>query len=371
MFPRHRRLTSRRASEVAIRQSDSGSKDVSAAEMIFATASTAAVLRFVVVAIVTIMAAINLPNPAAAQAAKQSEGERVYRIGFHLWKPGRIYDEALSGIEDGLKIAGIAYESVVVTSNQDESLAMENITALDASKLDVVFSLSSAGTQIIKKIGMHTPVIATVINHPVSLNISEDRNGSKVKLSGTSYYIDVKDQLRLYQQLFSGTRKIGMIYDVNNPAGYLAEEPFLRQACAELGLGFLSVGVDEVADLPEAVQHLLDAGTDLVVIPTNNLVYDNLTSVLPLTNRKRVPVVSMSKQGVENGALAALYADTYDLGRQAAELAVSILRGDVDAQEAGFQYARHPDIIINLTTAKALQYQFPADVLGKAAIVVR
>jgi hypothetical protein len=34
----------------------------------------------------------------------------------------------------------------------------------------------------------------------------------------------------------------------------------------------------------------------------------------------------MSKQGVENGALAALYADTYDLDRQAAELAARILR---------------------------------------------
>jgi ABC-type uncharacterized transport system substrate-binding protein len=79
----------------------------------------------------------------------------------------------------------------------------------------------------------------------------------------------------------------------------------------------------------------------------------------------------MSKQGVENGALAALYADTYDLGRQAAELAATILREDLDPREAGFQYARHPDIIINLTSAKALQYQFPPKVLGKAAIVIR
>jgi putative ABC transport system substrate-binding protein len=109
----------------------------------------------------------------------------------------------------------------------------------------------------------------------------------------------------------------------------------------------------------------------MIVIPTNNLVYDNLSPVVELANKNQVPVVSMSKQGVENGALAALYADTYDLGRQAAELAARILRGDVDPREAGFQYARHTDIIINLTSAKALHYQFPPNVLGRAAIIIR
>ena len=91
----------------------------------------------------------------------------------------------------------------------------------------------------------------------------------------------------------------------------------------------------------------------MIVIPTNNLIYENLGPVVEIATHDQVPVVSMSKQGVENGALAALYADTYDLGRQ------------------GFQYARHADIIINLTSAKALQYQFPPHVLGRAAIVIR
>jgi putative tryptophan/tyrosine transport system substrate-binding protein len=242
---------------------------------------------------------------------------------------------------------------------------------LDSMGLDVIYSLSSAGTQVAKKIGMNTPVIATVINHPVSLHIIEAHRDNNLKLSGTSYYIDAKEQLKLYRELFPGARKIGMIYDSKNPAGYLAEEPFLRKACATAGLDFASVGVEKANDLPQATQRLLQAGTTMIVIPTNNLIYDNLSAVVEITGRSRIPVVSMSKQGVENGALAALYADTYDLGRQAAELAARILSEDLDPREAGFQYARHPDIIINLTSAKALQYQFPPNVLGRAAIVIR
>ena len=318
----------------------------------------------------TLLAA-SLPAGAATEGEHQPRKERAYRIGFHFWKPGKIYDEAMSGIEDGLKIANVGYERTVIYSNQNEDLAEKNLKMLDAVGLDVIYSLSSAGTQVAKKIGMNTPVIATVINHPASLNISDARAGNDVKLSGTSYYIDVKEQLELYRELFPGARKIGMIYDSKNPAGYLAEEPFLRKACATAGIDFVSAGVDNASDLPQATRRLLEGGATMIVIPTNNLIYDNLSPVLEIATHSQVPVVSMSKQGVENGALAALYADTYDLGRQAAELAARILRGEVDPREAGFQYARRADIIINLTSAKALQYQFPPHVLGKAAIVIR
>ncbi|MGZ9190333.1 MAG: ABC transporter substrate-binding protein [Nitrospira sp.] len=332
---------------------------------------TVLISRLLCLVIVTVFLATTLPDRAQAEAGNQPRKERLYRIGFHLWKPGKIYDEAMSGIEDGLKIADIGYERVVLHSNQDEDLAKKNLRVLDSLGLNVIYSLSSAGTQVAKKIGMTTPVIATVINHPVSLHISDGQANGQVKLSGTSYYIDVQDQLKLYRDLFPGVRKVGMIYDSKNPAGYLAEEPFLRRACAAAGLDFTSVGVDKADDLPKATRSLLEAGTTMIVIPTNNLVYENLRPVLEITNRSQVPVVSMSKQGVENGALAALYADTYDLGRLAAELGARIARGDLDPREAGFHYARHPDIIINLTSAKALQYQFPPNVLEKAVIVIR
>jgi putative ABC transport system substrate-binding protein len=252
----------------------------------------------------------SLPSSAGAYEQKQPQQDRVHRIGFHIWKPGKIYDEAMAGIKDGLKIANIQYEPVVVESNQNEDLAIKNLRMLDGMKLDIIYSLSSAATQIVKNIGMATPVVATVINHPASLNISATDFGKEVKLSGTSYYIDVKKQLELYRDLFPRARKIGMIYDAKNPAGYLAEQPFLRDACAKMGLDFLSVGVNTSSELPGATQRLLDLGTDMLVIPTNNLIYDNLTAVLEITNLREIPVVSMSKQGVENGALAALYADT-------------------------------------------------------------
>jgi len=295
----------------------------------------------------------------------------VYRVGFHVWKPGKIYDEAMLGILDGLKLEGIAHEKVVVHSNRDEKLAVENFRKLDSMDLDLIYSLSSAGTKIARTMELRTPVVATVINHPVSLGIAGEGPREGSRLTGTSYYIDAEKQLEFYLRLYPSTETVGMIYDSNNPAGYLAEEPFMRSACERMGKRFVSIGVTQRSEIAEAALGLIKGGAQLIVIPTNRVLYSNLDAVLGVTHGHKVPVVSMNKQGVEYGALAALFADTYKLGRYTAPMAKKIMLGREDPFDIPFAYAPDPDIIINLKEAKALGYEFPPDILGMAAIILQ
>ena len=330
------------------------------------------VTDFLIVALSAAMiAAATLVPLAQATTSDQHIGDKVYRIGFHLWKPGKIYDEAMEGIKDGLEIAGIRYEEVILLSNKDKALAVENFLKLDAMELDLIYSLSSAGTKIAKKLKLRTPVIATVINHPASLGVAQESGDSDTKLTGTSYYIDANMQLDLYRTLFPQTASVGMIYDVKNPAGYLAEEPFMKKACDALGMGFHSVGINQKTELEAATKQLIAAGVDLIVVPTNRLVYGNLDVVLEITREHNVPVVSMNKQGVENGALAGLFADTYNLGRQTADMAKRILIDQSDPLEIEYEYISEPDVIVSLSSADHLNYEFPADVLSGATIVLQ
>lgn len=322
--------------------------------------------------VVGAMAAGGLTTASAAgDQLAQSSGEKVYRIGFHLWKPGKIYDEAMDGIRDGLELEGIRYEEVVLHSDRDKELAAVNLRKLDEMDLDVIYSLSSAGTKIAKRLQLKTPVIATVINHPASLGVGQDDAGSGTRLTGTSYYIDASKQLQLYRALFPKAAKVGMIFDKNNPAGALAEEPFMRKACESSGLAFVSVGITDKTELRAAAAQLVEAGVDMIVVPTNKLVYGNLQTVFEVTASHRVPVVSMNKQGVEAGALAALYGDTYNLGRQAATMAKQILTQGADTIEIAFQYIPDPDVILNLSSASQLDFEIPAEVLSSAAIVMQ
>lgn len=314
-------------------------------------------------------------NAAELQSQTAQSQQKIYRIGFHWWKPGKIYDEAMEGIKDGLELQGIRYEAVVVHSNRDKKRAVENLRRLDNMALDIIYSFSSAGTQIARNLSLKTPIIATVINHPASLGVKPGRMGKGSAVSGTSYYVDAQKQLELYLTLFqvrsNKKQKVGMIFDLNNPAGVLAEEPFMRKACNNKGIGFQSVAVENKSELHGAIKKLLNDGVTLVVVPTNRLVYGNLDRILSVTNPAGIPIVSMNKQGVENGALAALFADTYNLGRQTAQIADQILRNDADPAQIGFEFISNPNIIINLAAANALNYQFPPQILGDATIVLQ
>jgi len=305
-----------------------------------------------------------------ASATQTVETARTYRIGFHLWKPGKIYDEALQGIRDGLDLAGIKYEEVVVESQRSKELAQENLKKLDAMDLDIIYSLSSAGTKIAQRLALKTPVIATVINHPASLGVGNKSEGPGTVITGTSYYVDAKKQIALYRKLFPKIDKVAMILDANNPAGTLAEEPFMRSACEQLGIAFESVKVTDAAHLTSAAQKLVEAGAGLIVVPTNRLVYANLDAVLAVTNAASVPVVSMNKQGVENGALAALFADTYNLGRLTVEMVRRVVVDGEDAANVDYEFVTNPDIIVNVSSANAINFEFPPEVLGSATIVV-
>ena len=96
----------------------------------------------------------------ASTATAASTPEKVYKIGFHLWKPGKIYDEAMAGIRDGLKLNGIKYEEVLLQSKRDKKLAEENLKKLDTMGVDLIYSLSSAGTKIANRLGLAFNVTA-------------------------------------------------------------------------------------------------------------------------------------------------------------------------------------------------------------------
>ena len=175
----------------------------------------------------------------------------------------------------------------------------------------------------------------------------------------------------LYVKLFPKTKRVGMIYDQRNPAGALAEMPFMRKAVQGTGLKFFPVAVTKPDQLKAATRKLIAEKVDVIVIPTNRLVYANLKVVLDIAVPNGVAIVSMNKQGVENGAIAALFADTYNLGRQTAPIARRILKDKVKPSVIGFEYSSRPSIIINLQSAKRIGYRFPSSILGEAAIVIQ
>ncbi len=308
-------------------------------------------------------------NVQQGMAGTDAKGGKVYSIGFHFWKSGKIYDEAYQGIIDSLALEKINFQQVIINSGLDRKKARENLLAMDKMGLDCLVSMSSEGTQIVQDMHLKTPVIAAVVNHPFALGIVDEKSATK-NLTGLCYFINPEKQLQLFKKLFPAAKHIGMIYDQKNPAGFLAEEPLMAKACDKMDLRFSSVGIVGKSDIVDGAKALLEKKVDVIVVPTNLEVYGNLSLILDLVYGNKTPIVSLNKQGVDNGALAALFADNYKLGRMAGPMIAAILFGQKPPGEIPFAMVDSPDLIINLGAANRLDYEFPPDILVSASIVL-
>ncbi len=314
--------------------------------------------------------AVTANGTQSRQTSAAKQEQKKYIIGIHWWKPGEIYTETYQGLIDGLNLEKVDYRQLHFRARRNNKLAVNNFRKMDSSALDIIISLSSAGSRIAAQAGLKTPVVALAVSHPQSLGINNSGSNKGTRITGCSYYIDASRQLDFFLRLFPHLKRVGMIFDQHNPTGYLAEEPLLSSACAARRLEFFSSGITRPGELQAAARELLEQKqADIIVIPTNRMVYANLGLIQPLTDAKRIPLVSMNKQGVEYGALASFYADPYKLGRLAVSQVIRILKKEKSATDLPFQYIDQPDIIVSLKAADRLHYEFPPIVLGQASIV--
>src|SRR5262249_29717357 len=159
----------------------------------------------------------------------------------------------------------------------------------------------------------------------------------------------VEQALRVLKQLGPKVRRIGVIF---NPArsGYL-----LKQADAvarEEGLRIIAKEISSPKEIVAALDSLPEV-YELWIRPSDTLLSQAVVQqMLLFSNRRKIPVLGLSERHAQLGALLSLsFASSEDIGRQAGEIARSILGGKA-AGEIPYTTARRTTLIVNLKAAQ-------------------
>ena len=120
--------------------------------------------------------------------------------------------------------------------------------------------------------------------------------------------------------------------------------------------------VDKLADLEGKIDLLWSVADPTVFTP------QSVRYILLNTLRSRIPFIGLSPSYVRAGALLSLSCDYRDVGRQAGEQAVQVLRGS-KPQQIPMTYPRTVSTYLNLNTEKTLNLKI-ADPVRQAAEVV-
>ena len=137
----------------------------------------------------------------------------------------------------------------------------------------------------------------------------------------------------------------------------------------KVGLDVDVLEIRHPKDIVPAFDEALKSGAQALYVCPDALVNANLVRINTLALGARLPTMHGIREYVEAGGLMSYGANFPDLFRRAADLVDKILRGTKPADIPVEQPTRF-DLVVNLTTAKALDLTIPDSFLLRADQVI-
>jgi ABC-type uncharacterized transport system substrate-binding protein len=174
-------------------------------------------------------------------------------------------------------------------------------------------------------------------------------------------------RLELLREVVPGLRRLAIMAYVGN-SGAVTEMAEVQAAARTLGLDAATYEIRRADDIAPAFE-AFKGRADALYVCTDPLVNTQRIRIHTLALGARLPTMHGFRELVEAGGLMSYGPNQPDLYARAADLVDKILRGTKPADIPVEQQTKF-DLIINLTTAKALGLDIPPTLLARADEVI-
>jgi putative ABC transport system substrate-binding protein len=234
-----------------------------------------------------------------------------------------------------------------------------------------VDAIVSAGPSVaaLKHATSVIPIVFAISDDPVGggLVASLARPGGNVTGLSTQQSDAVGKRLELLREVVPRFRRLALMGNVGYPTAVL-EMRDVQAAARKLGLEVAPLEIRQAEDIANAFV-ALKARADALYIVGEAVVTANRTRIITLALAARLPTIFNAREYVQAGGLMSYGADYPALFRRAAELVDKILRGAKPGDIPVEQPTKF-EVVVNLTTAKALGLEVPPMLLARADEVI-
>ncbi len=278
-------------------------------------------------------------------------------------------DATAQGMKDVFEEAGADIE-VEEQNAQADQATMNNIVGSYSSddSLDAVLPIATpvaiaAATSITE-----TPIIYSAVTDPVDAGLVPDWETPGENVTGVSDMNPVEDQLQLILDVVEDAEVIGIPYS-SAESNSVVQVDAANEAADALGIEIQEVAVTNTSEVAQGVESF--SGIDAIYVPTDNTVVSGLETVISYGIDNQTPVFAAESDSVERGTVGTYGLNYYEHGRQAGEMALSIITGEAEvadtptalADEAAMEYT------FNLDAAEQMGVEIPEDLSADANIV--
>ncbi|MCO1604412.1 MULTISPECIES: ABC transporter substrate-binding protein [Desulfosporosinus] len=300
----------------------------------------------------------------------EKEGPKQLKIGIVQIVEHPALDSARQGFLDTLKKNGYEEGKNLTVDYQnaqgDQSILQSITQKFSSAKLDLVLAIATPSAQAMASASKDIPILITAVTDPVEAKLVNSMEKPGKNVTGTTDMNPIKEQFELMKTLVPTVKKVGVIYNAGEVNSQV-QVAIAKKVATDLGLEIVEATVTTSADVLQASQSLIGK-VDTIYVPTDNMVVSAAQSVVQVSQKNKIPIISGESSVVDKGALATIGVNYKKLGEQTGEMALRVVKGE-KPQDMPIEAQKEFDTVLNQAAIELFGITVPEDILKKATIV--
>lgn len=278
---------------------------------------------------------------------------KTYKIGVTQIVEHPSLDAAFDGFKKALEDAGIDAEYDVQNAQNDPSLSTTIASNLVNSKVDLIFANSTPSAQAVASKTQDIPIVFTSVTDAVGAELVDSMESPGGNVTGTidSHPDAISNTMKFLKEEL-GAKKVGMVFNAGEQNSR-AQVDAVKAMLKDMDMEVVEASVATSADVKQATESLIGKVDSLYII-TDNTVVSALESVISVANDNKLPMMAGEFDSVKRGGLATYGFEYFDIGYEAGEMAVKILKGESEPSDLPVQIPQKLMLFMNKDTASII-----------------
>lgn len=301
----------------------------------------------------------------------EAGAEKQYKMGLLQFVSHPALDEITRGVKEGLKERGLIEGENLTLLFQNGQADQSKLTTMSQQLItqgsELLIGIATPAVQALANETSDIPIVLGAVTDPVGAGLIENMALPGGNLTGVSDKAPVLEQLKLAQALLPKAKTMGILFSSgeDNSKYQVAEA---EEAAQTLGLAVEKFAVPSTNDIRQIVQ-VMASKVDFIYIPLDNTIANAMPSVVSEANKTKTPIIPSVDTMVQEGGLATIGINQFDIGYQTGLMAASLIKGEKQTETTPVYTFKEGELIINEEQAAFLQIEIPQDLKEKAMLI--
>ena len=307
---------------------------------------------------------------AAPGIARAQSGRKIPTVAY-LWHAGSAkeetpyYEALLEGFSKLGYVDGRNYRLLHRFPNEMPERFRSMAAELVSMDVDVLMG-GAVASAYLRDATKTIPIVFMFIPDPVGMKFVQSLarpGGNATGLANFGSDIAGK-RLQIFRELIPGLSRVGLLTNSNQEPTRLTAK-VLSAAGEQLGLTLLPFEAHSLNEMEPALDAMVRAGMQAMILAQGGTGFQARHILPKLALARGLPMCSYSRETFEHGALLSYAPDQVEMCRRSAIYADKIIKG-AKPSEFPVEQPTKLELLINLTTAKALGLAVPPTLLAQA-----